>query len=89
MTKAEMVEAIAKKHDLSQRATADILDTAFDLLAKGLKKDGRVAYPGFGTFSVRRRKARAGRNPRTGEQIRIKASKTVGFKPAPTLKARL
>ena len=54
-----------------------------------IKKEKRFAYPGFGTFTVRARKARTGRNPQTGEAIKIKASKTVGFKPAPTLKNTL
>ena len=54
-----------------------------------LKKEKRFAYPSFGTFTVRSRKARKGRNPQTGEEIKIKASKTVGFKPAPTLKSSL
>ncbi|MBT5633626.1 MAG: HU family DNA-binding protein, partial [Nitrospina sp.] len=56
---------------------------------KAIKKEKRFAYPSFGTFTVRSRKARKGRNPRTGEEIKIKASKTVGFKPAPTLKNSL
>ena len=56
---------------------------------KAIKKEKRFAYPSFGTFTVRTRKARKGRNPQTGEEIKIKASKTVGFKPAPTLKNSL
>ena len=59
------------------------------LLGKSIKKDKRFSYPAFGTFTVRNRKARKGRNPQTGAEIKIKASRTVGFKPAPTLKSSL
>lgn len=92
MTKAELVDAIqksAKGSALSKRETEDILDYVFDALSRAIKKDRRFAYPGFGTFSVRNRRARSGRNPRTGEPIKIKASKTVSFKPAPKLKNML
>ena len=58
-------------------------------IRKAIKKDKRFTYPGFGTFTVRNRKARKGRNPQTGEEIKINASMTVGFKPAPTLKNSL
>ncbi len=61
----------------------------FEEIAKAIKKEKRFQMPGFGTFSVKTRKARTGRNPKTGEEIKIKASKTVGFKPAPTLKEKL
>ena len=89
MTKAEFVNAVqkaAKGSSLSKRETEDLVDCIFDVLSKSIKKDKRFAYPGFGTFSVRNRKARAGRNPRTGEPIKIKASKSVSFKAAPKLK---
>jgi DNA-binding protein HU-beta len=66
-----------------------MIDATFQAIAKTIKKEKRFAYPGFGTFTVRSRKARKGRNPQTGEEIKIKASKTVGFKPAPTLKSSL
>ncbi|MDH5457871.1 MAG: HU family DNA-binding protein [Nitrospinota bacterium] len=92
MTKDELIGAVAKSvkdSALSKRLTADVLDAAFDVIGKSIKKEKRFAYPGFGTFTVRSRKARTGRNPQTGEAIKIKASKTVGFKPAPTLKNTL
>lgn len=92
MTKAELVDAVqkaAKGSTLSKRETEEILDCMFETLCKAIKKDKRFAFPGFGTFSVRSRKARSGRNPRTGEPIKIKASKTVSFKPAPRLKNML
>ncbi len=92
MTKDELIGTVAKNvkdSGLSKRLTGDILDVAFDVIGKSIKKEKRFAYPGFGTFTVRSRKARTGRNPQTGEAIKIKASKTVGFKPAPTLKGSL
>lgn len=87
MTKAELIKAVQKSNkDLSQRAIANIMDTTFATITKPIKKNGRFTYPGFGTFTLRNRKARTGRNPRTGEAISIKSSRTVGFKPAPSLK---
>lgn len=92
MTKDELITAVTKNCKdsvLSKRLTSDVLDAAFDCIGKAIKKEKRFAYPGFGTFTVRSRKARKGRNPQTGEEIKIKASKTVGFKPAPALKSSL
>jgi len=67
----------------------DVLDAAFEGIQKAIKKSKRFSYPGFGTFLVRNRKAKKGRNPQTVAEIQIKASKTVGFKPAPKLKKSL
>ena len=92
MTKDELINAVIKSckdPNLTKRLTSDVLDATFDNMSKAVKKDKRFTYPGFGTFTVRNRKARKGRNPQTGEEIKIKASKTVGFKPAPTLKNSL
>lgn len=92
MTKDELITNVIKSckdSDLSKRLTGDILDAVFENISKAVKKEKRFSYPGFGTFTVRSRKARKGRNPQTGEEIKIKASKTVGFKPAPTLKNSL
>ena len=89
MTKADLVNAVAKAAKLSKRAAGDAVDSTFESLARAVKKDKRFQVPGFGTFSVRARKARKGRNPQTGAVINIKASRTVGFKPAPGLKKGL
>lgn len=92
MTKDELIGAVTKAvkdSSLSKRLAGDVIDATFEAISKAVKKDKRFAYPGFGTFTVRSRKARKGRNPQTGEEIKIKASKTVGFKPAPTLKKSL
>lgn len=92
MTKAELVDQVVKASkgtNLSKKAAAEILNVVFEEVGKAIKKDTRFSYPGFGTFTVKRRAARKGRNPRTGAEIRIRASKTVGFKAAPTLKGSL
>lgn len=91
MTKAELIDKVAgtKGLDLSKRAVEEIVDAAFNTVAQAIRREKRFSYPGFGTFTVRSRKARLGRNPQTGEEIRIKASRTVGFKPAPSLKDSL
>ena len=92
LTKDELINAViktCKDDNLTKRLAGDVVDAAFENISKAIKKEKRFAYPSFGTFTVRSRKARKGRNPRTGEEIKIKASKTVGFKPAPTLKKSL
>ena len=89
MTKSELVNAVLKTKglpELSKKSTTEIVDAVFDQLAKAIKKDKRFVYPGFGTFTVKRRKARKGRNPKTGESIKIAPTKTVTFKPSPQLK---
>jgi DNA-binding protein HU-beta len=90
MTKAELIEKIQGSVDgLNKKQTAELVSAMFETLTTAIKKDGRFSYPGFGTFSVKKRKARKGRNPRTGQEITIKASKTVNFKPAPSFKDKL
>ena len=89
MTKAELIETVANNIGLSKRQTGDIVNAIFDNVGTAIANDGRFSYPGFGTFTVRERAARTGRNPRTGATIKIKASKTVKFKAAPNLKGDL
>jgi DNA-binding protein HU-beta len=88
MNKAQLVEYIQKTGMCGETKTAaeKALGVVLDGIEHGLKKDKNVALVGFGSFSVRDRKARTGRNPQTGEQIKIKASKTVGFKCGKALK---
>ena len=87
MTKTELVEKIAKDSDISKAAAAKAVNSFIGNITKELKKkDGKVTLVGFGTFSKVRRKARKGRNPQTGEAIKIKASNSVRFKPGKTLK---
>ena len=91
MTKAELIERVAKDAGpaISKKRVASIIESAFDHLHKAIRKDKRFTYPGFGTWSVKKRKARKGRNPKTGEMIAIAPTKTVAFKPAPNFKASL
>lgn len=91
MTKAELIDAVrnAKGVELNKKQTEAVVNAVFDAVTDAVKKEKRFSFPGFGTFTVRQRKARKGRNPRTGAVINIKASKTVGFKPAPRLKEGL
>ena len=90
MTKAELVEKIQEsRSDLSKKAVATLVDSLFDEIAKAIRKDKRFSLPGFGTFTVKKRKGRTGRNPQTGAEIKIAPSKTVSFKPAPVLKKSL
>jgi DNA-binding protein HU-beta len=89
MTKADLIGSVAKAAKISKRAAGDAVNASFEGLARAIKREKRFQVPGFGTFSVRSRKARMGRNPQTGAAINIKASRTVGFKPAPALKKGL
>ena len=89
MTKAELVAEIAKKSKLSKADAERAINSFVDVAKKTLKKEGRLALAGFGSFVVSKRKARKGRNPRTGEAIKIKASKVVRFKAGKALKEKL
>jgi len=89
MTKGDLIDSVAKSAKISKRTAGEAVDATFDNVAKAIKKNKRFQVPGFGTFTLRSRKARKGRNPQTGAVINIKASRTVGFKPAPVLKKGL
>ena len=87
MTKAELVEAMANDAGISKVAAGAALDSFMANVTKALKKkDGKVTLVGFGTFAKVRRKARKGRNPQTGEAIKIKARNAVTFKAGKKLK---
>jgi DNA-binding protein HU-beta len=87
MTKAELVEKVAKDASISKAAANAALDSAIDGITKALKKkDGKVTLVGFGTFAKVRRKARKGRNPQTGQAIKIKARNAVKFTPGKKLR---
>jgi len=91
MTKAELIERVSKDAGptISKKATARIVESVFEHLHKSIRRERRFTYPGFGTFTVKKRKPRKGRNPKTGDSIHIPATKTVAFKPAPNFKASL
>lgn len=77
---------IAADHELSKVKAKQIVEQVFGVVGTTLKKEGRFSFSDLGTFTVTERAARKGRNPATGEAIKIKASKSVRFKPAPALK---
>lgn len=86
MKKAELVEAIAEKTGLTKADATRALDATFEVITKALKKGERVPVAGFGTFNVSKRKAREGRNPQTGETVKIPARVAVTFKAGTALK---
>jgi len=79
MTKAELVEKMAADADITKAAAAKALDSMIETVKKSLKRGDKVTLVGFGTFSVSKRGARKGRNPQTGEEIKIKAAKVPKF----------
>ncbi|MEE8243263.1 MAG: HU family DNA-binding protein [candidate division NC10 bacterium] len=89
MTKADLVEKIAATVNLTKKETEVVIDTMFDGIAKALasSNDGKVELRGFGSFRVRRRGARQGRNPQTGAMVSVPAKKVPYFKPGKELKA--
>ena len=89
MNKQELVTAIAKKTNLSKVQALEVLNCTFDTIKTSLKKNQRVQLVGFGTFLVRQRKARQGRNPKTGETIQIQARKVPAFSAGSELKKSL
>ena len=89
MTKADLIDSVHATADgLSKKAVGELVDATFGALA-GAVREGRFSYPGFGTITVKNNAAREGRNPQTGAKIKIPASKTVRFKPAPKFKDSL
>jgi len=88
VNKAELIEAVAAKSKLTKKDASSAVDACLEAIKKGTKKGG-VSLAGFGSFNVSARKARLGRNPQTGETIKIKASRTVRFRPGKDYKSSL
>ncbi len=86
MNKSDLIDAVASACDSSKSDAADAVDAVLDAVTNSLKGGDSVALVGFGTFNVKRREARTGRNPRTGETIQIKASNVPSFKAGKALK---
>ena len=86
MNKSQLIDKIAEDADISKAAAGRALDSFISAVTGALSENDSVALVGFGTFSVRERTARTGRNPQTGATIKIPASKTVGFKAGKALK---
>jgi DNA-binding protein HU-beta len=91
MNKGELIEAVQKKlgSEATKRLAEDALAAVLESIEEGVKSTQKVQIIGFGTFEVKNRAARMGRNPKTGEAMQISASKSVGFKPSSTLKKSL
>ncbi len=89
MNKSELIDRIAASSDISKAAASRALDAALDAITNSLKQADPVALVGFGTFTVRDRAARIGRNPQTGAPIQIAAAKVPAFKPGKALKQAL
>lgn len=89
MNKAELTEHIAKEAGITKGQANDVLDAFTDGVVSTLKKGDTVTLVGFGTFSVSQRAARVGRNPQTGEALKIKASKVAKFKPGKDFKDKI
>lgn len=86
MTKAELVDAVAKKAEIPKATAARAIAALFDSIASALKQGDKVTLVGFGTFSVAKRNAREGRNPKTGEKIKIPAARVPKFSAGKSLK---
>jgi DNA-binding protein HU-beta len=86
MTKEEMINYMAETAGISKRQANDALDAFMNGVTSQLKRNNKISFAGFGTFSVSQRKARTGRNPQTGESIKIPATKVPVFKAGKNLK---
>ncbi|PIR79948.1 MAG: DNA-binding protein [Candidatus Levybacteria bacterium CG10_big_fil_rev_8_21_14_0_10_35_13] len=86
MTKKDLIELVAKKGNLTNKAARDSVSAFLNGIRDSLKRGEKVVITGFGTFSIRKRSERPGRNPKTGEKITIAARKAPGFTPGKTLK---
>lgn len=86
MKKKDLVESISKKCDISKTTASDAIDIIFQSITDAINNDEKVDIKGFGSFNISDRKARKGRNPHTGEEIEIKASRVPTFKASKSLK---
>jgi len=89
MTKADLIDLVSSKADIPKQKAEEIVNRVFDDIVAALKNGDKVNISGFGTFSVSERKARIGRNPKTGESIQIASSRAAKFKAGKTLKDSL
>lgn len=89
MTKAELIESVAKRSEASKADVERVVGAFFDEVVAQAKAGGKVAWPGFGSFSTSKRKARTGRNPQTGAPVQVPASLAMKFTASSTLKSEL
>ncbi|GAC41864.1 HU family DNA-binding protein [Paenibacillus popilliae] len=86
MNKSELITEVAESTELSKKDVSKVVDAVFEAISSALQNGDKVQLVGFGNFEVRERSARKGRNPQTGEEIEIPASKIPAFKPGKALK---
>lgn len=86
MTKAELVEEVARVAELTKKHSEVIVNTVFDSIIEALQKDEKIELRGFGSFRIRQRRSRQGRNPKTGDKVDVPAKKIPYFKPGKELK---
>ncbi|MBR1584141.1 MAG: HU family DNA-binding protein [Clostridia bacterium] len=89
MNKTELVEVVSSKAEITKAEALKAVNATFEAINEGLVADGKVVLVGFGTFEIRTRTERTGRNPRTGEQIKINATRTPAFKPGKDMKEKV
>lgn len=89
MTKKDIVRTIAAQLDLPQLRTRELVQRTFDALIETLVQEGRIELRNFGVFQIKRREARVGRNPRTGQRVPVQAKSVVTFKPGKEMEARV
>jgi len=89
MTKVDIVENVYEKVGFSKKEVAKIVETIFDIIKENLEKEDKIKISGFGNFVVRKKRARRGRNPQTGDDIEISSRRILTFKPSQVLRAAL
>jgi DNA-binding protein HU-beta len=89
MTKGDLIETVARAAQLPKKSVTEVFDLTFEQITRAIRRERRFSVPGFGTFSVRRYRARPGYNPRLKAPMTIPAIRTVGFRPSPRLKKGL
>ncbi len=89
MTKVDIVENVYEKVGFSKKEVAKIVETIFDIIKENLEKEDKIKISGFGNFVVRKKRARRGRNPQTGDDIEISSRRILTFKPSQVLRVAL
>ncbi len=89
MTKASLIEEVYQKIGLTEKASADIVETVFDIMKDTLEAGEKIKISGFGNFVVREKRSRNGRNPQTGEEMEISARRVLTFRPSQVLKNKM
>ena len=89
MNKRELIETVSSKAEITKKEADAVVNATLDAIIEGMVKEGKVVLPGFGSFEVRNKTAREGRNPRTGEKVKIAAKRAPAFKPGKAMKDAL